>query len=86
MMQFIGYLLAETNRALLFQDHFWESSTWMPKSQIDVFRDSSTFEVRIKASDWISRQKCLREGRTMLREEFEAVNNTEEVVSWAKKK
>jgi len=60
-MQFIGYILVSTDKAVLFHDHFWESPDWMPKSQITVASDPNTQETVIRASDWICGRKGLEE-------------------------
>lgn len=59
--QFIGYIHFETARAFLFQDHFWHSPDWMPKSQVTIRRTDETAEVSVEASNWISEQKGLKE-------------------------
>lgn len=60
-MEFIGYIIVETPRAILFQDHFWGEPDWMPKSQAEIFRDMDTHEIRLIASTWISKQKGIQE-------------------------
>jgi hypothetical protein len=62
-MIFIGYIETETDRALLFQDHFWTGSDWFPKSQIQIHRYEDTHEVRISASSWICGKKNIQEFR-----------------------
>jgi len=57
----IGYIVAESNRAVLFQDHYWDEPDWMPKTQAAIVRDPDTHEVQLSCSDWISRQKELKE-------------------------
>lgn len=57
----IGYIIAESPRAFLFQDHYWDEPDWMPKRQCETLRDPDTFEVQLKASDWIADQKGLEE-------------------------
>lgn len=59
--QFEGYILHDTNRAVLFQSHYWEEPDFMPKSQIEIIRDPDTDEVVLIASSWISKQKGLKE-------------------------
>jgi hypothetical protein len=59
--EFIGYIVAETQRAYLFQDHYWTNPDWMPKSQVETLRDDETHEVRLRASGWISEQKGIQE-------------------------
>lgn len=58
---FIGYAVANTPKAILFQDHFWHTPSWMPKSQIEVFREDDTEELIVKATPWICKQKRLDE-------------------------
>ncbi len=60
-MEFIGYVVAETQRAVLFHDHYWENPDWMPKSQVTFHRSDDTPEVVIKASQWICGQKKIQE-------------------------
>jgi len=59
--QFIGYVVAETPRAFLFLDHFWDDPEWMPKSQSTLVRFEGTHEVVLSASKWICEQKQLEE-------------------------
>ena len=61
MAEFVGYVVTETPRAFLFQDHFWENPDWLPKSQITTYREDNTTEVRVSASPWICKQKCITE-------------------------
>lgn len=58
---FTGYVEAETQKAFLFQDHFWHSPDWMPKSQVDVVRYDDTHEITLVAQPWICGQKGIRE-------------------------
>ena len=60
-MTFIGYVEAETDRALLFQDHWWHYAEWLPKTQISVLHDFDTHEVMVQASPWICGVKNLIE-------------------------
>jgi len=71
MSEFIGYVLADTNRAILFQDHFWHLPDWMPKSQVDIIRYHDTLEVQITASAWIVGKKGMREFTERTPEDFE---------------
>lgn len=59
--QFLGFIAAETPKAILFQDHFWHEPDWMPKSQITMVRQEETHEVVIVATPWICGQKNIRE-------------------------
>lgn len=62
MNQFIGYVLASTTRAILFQDHFWHQPEWFPRSQITVMPpEPDNTEFRFTASDWICQQKEVEE-------------------------
>lgn len=61
MMEFIGYIIHDTGKAILFHDHYWSAPDWMPKSQITIHTEIDTHEVRLVASDWISKQKGIRE-------------------------
>ena len=56
-MTFIGYIEADTDRAILFQDHYWASHDWFPKSQVEIIRYVDTHEVQIVASAWICGKK-----------------------------
>lgn len=58
---FIGYVIHETPKAFLFQDHFWEEPEWMPKSQMVVVSDFDSTEIVCLASQWISKQKDIVE-------------------------
>lgn len=60
-MTFIGYIETDTDRAILFLDHYWGMSEWFPKTQIDIFRHEDTHEVIVHASSWICEQKSLKE-------------------------
>lgn len=61
MPRFIGYIRAHTDRAFLFQDHFWHHPDWMPKSQIEAAFDPDSTEVVIEASNWICSKKNIKE-------------------------
>lgn len=54
---FVGYALAETTHAVLLQDHFWHAPDWFPKSQVRVYRDTDTAEVRFSPSPFICGKK-----------------------------
>lgn len=60
-MTLIGYIEAETDRAILYWDHFWESSEWLPKKQITVLHEDDTHEVKVLASPWICGVKQIEE-------------------------
>lgn len=60
-MIFIGFIEVETDRALLFQDHFWHEPDWMPKSQVEIMREYDTHEVKLIATAWICEKKELKE-------------------------
>lgn len=70
-MLFIGYLENETDKAYLFQDHWWASADWLPKSQADIIRSHDTFEVKILASSWICSKKNIQEFKHRSAEEIE---------------
>jgi len=60
--QFSGVILHDTNRAVLFLNHYRDEPEFFPKSQIEIRRDpDSTFEVTVLATDWIARQKGISE-------------------------
>lgn len=58
---FLGYVLFETDKALMFIDHFWHYPDWMPKSQAQVIRSPGTQEVEIIATAWICGKKGVEE-------------------------
>ncbi len=60
-LQFIGYVIADTNRAILFHDHFWESPVWWPKSQISVFQNDDTQEVSVSVAEWLCEKNHIQE-------------------------
>ena len=60
MPTFNGTIEAETAKAILFQDHYWDCPTWLPKSQCTITNHGNG-EVTVVASDWICQQKGLRE-------------------------
>lgn len=61
MPEFIGYIEADTGRAILFHDHYWCQPDWLPKSQAEIIRDPETTEVKVIASNWICGQKGIKE-------------------------
>lgn len=61
MQHFIGTIVAETEKAYLFQDWFWHEPDWMPKSQAEVVRVRDEMEVQLFATPWICRAKGVRE-------------------------
>ena len=61
-MQFIGVMHVVLDRAILFQDWFWEEPQWFPKSQVTITAEIDAWdEITLKASPWISREKGLIE-------------------------
>lgn len=60
-MMFEGFVIAETDRALLFQSHYWLNADWLPRSQITILREIDTHEIRVLASNWICLQKNIEE-------------------------
>jgi len=74
-MLFIGYLEDETDKAYLFQDHYWSGSDWLPKSQVDIIRSDETFEVKLLASPWICSKKEIQEFKYRSAEEIEEARN-----------
>jgi hypothetical protein len=69
-MCFIGYELNSSNRAILFQDHYWEQPEWLPKSAVEIIRNVDTYEVRLKLASWFSSKNGFRE--------FKYLDNTNE--------
>jgi hypothetical protein len=61
MATFIGYVMAETQRAILFHDHFWKNPDWMPKSQIEMITDDQSCELVVVATPWICGKKDIHE-------------------------
>lgn len=61
MTHFIGYILDDTPRAIIFQDHHWHAPQFMPKSQCTLIMSDDSTEVQLIASDWITKQKELVE-------------------------
>ena len=52
--EFVGYIIASTNAALFFKDHYWEEAFWVPKSQCRVaVADVKISEVKLQISSWI---------------------------------
>lgn len=74
-MIFIGYVVMDTDRAFLFQDHHWEKPDWLPKSQVDVLREEDTHEVRMIASAWICDQKRIEEFKFRSEQEITDANS-----------
>ncbi len=58
-----GRIKHETDKAILFADHQSEEDVWLPLSQVDeIHREFDTHgSDRLVISDWIARQKGLRE-------------------------
>lgn len=61
MNSFLGYIVHETQKAILFWDHFWHCADWMPKSQIIINRSDETVEVEVVATNWICEVKGVEE-------------------------
>jgi hypothetical protein len=57
--EFLGFVHAESVRAVLFECWYWSEPIWMPKSQIEITRGD--YEVQIHASGWICRQNKIEE-------------------------
>ena len=58
-MEYTGFIVAESAKAVLFEDWFWQEPKWLPKSQTTM--REGDYEVWIKVSDWLSEQSGLRE-------------------------
>lgn len=60
--QFIGFIVAYSGKAILFQDHFWWSPRWLPRSQL-LFVDpaTDTDENVIQVKDWLCNKNGLDE-------------------------
>lgn len=72
--QFIGFILGHTNKAVLFQDHYWHVPDWMPRSQIDLYYDPESIEATILASEWICGQKKMQEYQERTEEQINERN------------
>lgn len=57
--EFLGFVHAESVRAVLFECWYWSEPLWMPKSQIAISRGE--YEVQILASNWICKQNKIEE-------------------------
>lgn len=53
-MLLIGYISVDTSKAILFDAHYWIESSWLPKSQITIFREIDTHEVRVQVESWLA--------------------------------
>ena len=73
-MQFIGYVIGYTNRAVLFQDHYWHKPDWMPRSQIQLYFDPDSIEATVYATPWICKQKEISESQERTEEEINERN------------
>jgi len=62
-MQFEGFLVFATEKAILFHGHYWEDPMWLPKSQVKMTAEDNdtTEEATVVLSDWIARENKLRE-------------------------
>lgn len=79
-MIFIGFIEAETDRAIFFQDWWWEASDWMPKSQVEILRSTDTHEVKLIASPWICGKKNIREFEVRKEADIEPPPNDQKAV------
>lgn len=62
MAVFVGYVEHETDKAILFQDHFWEGPEWFPTSQLQMQRDyTCSLEVIINVADWLCDKNDIKE-------------------------
>lgn len=58
---FIGWVEAVTNKAILFQGHFWHASEWLPFSQVTCEPLPGTDETVVAVSEWMARTKGISE-------------------------
>ncbi len=65
---FIGFVQAETIKAVFFQDHYFHEPQWFPKSQINILPGEG-METQIIATTWICKQNDLKEFTEILPEE-----------------
>jgi len=61
MSQFTGYVIVETQRAFMFQDHFWHIPEWVPKSQTTVINGHADAEITIKLAGWLVKKNGWKE-------------------------
>lgn len=73
---FEGRLELITPAAVRFQSHYWESSLWFPRSQIEVIADSEDdpYTVVIKVKDWLVNKRGLLEFTAYNKAELEAID------------
>ena len=58
---FIGYPVAISNKAVLFQDHFWHGPEWLPFSQIEFNTAPDTNEASVDVAGWLCKKRGLQE-------------------------
>lgn len=58
-MEYTGFILAESTKAILFSDWFWEEPKWLPKSQTRV--EEGEYEVWLRVNDWLAEQNGMQE-------------------------
>ena len=50
----VGEIVAETDKAILFHTGIKEKAVWLPKSQIEIYRDEPMLGVvTISAPEWL---------------------------------
>jgi hypothetical protein len=61
MVELLGYIVAWTNRAVLFQCHYWHGPEWLPRSQVDVQEFPDSTEVHVRVSPFVAKAKSINE-------------------------
>lgn len=59
--EFLGFVVEDTPKAVLFWCHYWEAPDWFPRSQITMLNTFDSIEVKILASPWICKAKNVKE-------------------------
>lgn len=59
--RFEGYILQQTQKAILFESHYWEGALWFPTSQIAVTHDFDSMEKVIDVKTWLCRKRGIYE-------------------------
>lgn len=59
--RFVGYPIAETGKAILFEDHFGEEPFFIPKSQVTIHRFEDTHEIMVDFTDWFAGVRGVKE-------------------------
>ena len=57
----LGRIIQSSKKAVLFQDHFWHMSEWLPRSQLTIKEFIGYDEYLLKLSSWIADKKNIHE-------------------------